>query len=188
MLSKRSLLIFFTIIGCAFSQLVIENSENSVKLTSHIAESTYHLTVKNIGSQSLSSLKWTIFNCCQTKLIFLRAEGLYEKYTDISVKNDGVNQNYTNYQFLFKNPLQPNQKLSIKITENYFGRMKPLPKKITLAEDQNVMYTDNALLYSEYDVLKHKVTYQTPSPPMLGFFNLAPQLKLLIILKSKLHP
>lgn len=163
--SLRFILFSSLLISLTLSSFVIESVDRTVKLQSQVAEVKMNMRLKNTGQTSLSSFHLIYNDEDQKDLIFLQV--LFgEKSQELKVNKLYHRQNFTWYEVQFNQPLAANAHSQFIVIENYFGKMKALPKAIKMFDDQYMVYSDNAFLNSPYAVHKQRTTYKLNSPPL----------------------
>jgi Ribophorin I len=69
--------------------------------------------------------------------------------------------NVTVFEFTLKRLVSEKSKRTFTLVEHYYNRFQMLPKKITLTEDQLVVFDDDVFFYSPYHVDNQQTHFET---------------------------
>lgn len=121
----------------AFRDIVIQNVDRAVDLTSQLCRVETLLEVKNERETAVNEF---FFAIPAEHADTLRYFVVRDKYNDAQsydykiVENLKIKSEYnaTLYRIALDPPLRPGQAKTLRVQELYWGRMSPLPKKITI--------------------------------------------------------
>ena len=151
MSSKLILFLFF--LTFANSLITNTNVERTINLKSNIIYIESEITVNNPYSER--SYKYLVTKNNSFSLVNIKALG--DKDINLSVKKVEENE-----EFVYFN-IDLNGSSTFKVVENHFGKIKFLPRKISILEPQLEVFEDSGNLLSYYETIKQTTTLLLPS-------------------------
>lgn len=128
--------------------------DRKINLSQNIITIANKINFKSNKPDAAYAYRYAILKNNTKTLIYINAVLRSTGEGDISLKLDKVkgNDHFDYYDISFKNyPVNYEEERSILVTERYFEKVQPLPKKIKLKEDQLVVLEDTINLVSFYE-------------------------------------
>ena len=128
--------------------------DRKINLSQNVMTIANKINFKSNKPDAAYAYRYAILKNNTKSLIYIDAVLRSTGEGDITLKLDKVkgNDQFDYYDISFKNyPLNQEEERSILVTERYFEKLQPLPKKITLKEDQLVLFEDSINLVSLYE-------------------------------------
>lgn len=154
-----------------FRDVVIQKIERQIDAQTQLTKIESRLEIKNerethlkefyfsIPSESTETLKlWIARDNYEDSLAYE-----YKILDNLKIKND---YNATLYRVEFNPPLKPGQLKTLKVSEIHWGKMNPLPRQITLLEDQKMLLEESVYYFTPYTVLSQNTNYVLASAPI----------------------
>lgn len=151
-----------------FKDVVIEKVDRLVNAQTQLLNIDTTVTFKNERDVLLKEVYLALPNSLKSflKAFTVTQDGDDQKFS--IVDNLAIQKEYdaTLYKITLETPLKSQQSTTFSVSEVYWKRMDPLPKKITLQEDQKVVLTDNVYYFSPYSVLSQSTSYKLAGTPI----------------------
>ncbi len=144
------------------------NLNRTIDLSNNIIKTETRILMKSLRIDPIYTYKFPIVKNNTKNLVFLTASimstGEYENITlKISPLRERSNE-FEFYEFNFKTePMNYEEERILLITEHYYDKLEMLPKKITLTQDQLVVYTDSINHVSFYNTTNQQTQVLLPS-------------------------
>ena len=158
--------------GTEYSSNDFQNSDvrRTIDLTGNVIHIETTLMIKSLRLDPTFTYRFPLLKNNSQSLVFLKAtlkssDGREEvsgiKINKLIRVND---ENFEFYEINFKSePMNNEEERILVIQEDYFGRLSMLPKKITLKEDQLVVFQDTQNFISAYSTLDQRTELILPS-------------------------
>lgn len=153
-----------------FKKFKIESVERTVDLKTQYVKSNTNLRIRNVHDLNVDTFYFALPKSLEDRLTLLvfknRGTSNILKSNIVVAINLKNLYNITLYAVKLDSPLATGERLQINIQEQYYNRMTPFPREITLMEDQLVLFSDSSVFYSPYLVETQRVSYKVPSTPI----------------------
>ncbi|KAJ4808015.1 Dolichyl-diphosphooligosaccharide--protein glycosyltransferase subunit 1 [Rhynchospora pubera] len=165
-----SLVVFCLVIlsSTVRSELVISSVEKFVDLHSHIVRVVSFLKVENQGPYDVSEFVLAFPDAqaknLATMLVIYLEEGkiIYSEFPINSTKPKLKQSNMTFYPVTLPKKLEKGKTAGLDVYVVLTNLLKPLPKEITQAESQLLVYTDNIYYTSPYHIRNQSIVFRLP--------------------------
>jgi len=152
-----------------FKDVSISSVERVINAQTQLVKIDTTLTLKNERDAALKDFYVTIPNEYAPwlkHLIVVDQKGTELPLTPVDNLKIQSQINAHLYKVTLDRPLNPGGTKTVVVNEIYFGGMEPLPKRITLHEDQKVVLTENTVYFTPYIVLSQTITFKLASSPL----------------------
>ena len=122
------------------------NVERIINLINEVTYIEINITIKNTDLDSIDNYDYIIFKNYSKFLLTINVES--DNYNP-EIKKVKENEIYEYYKITFE-PIKQNEEITIKVNEHYFNSIKFLPEKITLKQDQKMLYKQTLNFLSSY--------------------------------------
>ena len=122
------------------------NVERSINLINEVTYIEINITIKNTDLEPIDNYDYIIFKNYSKFLLTINVDS-NNCHPEIKKLND--NEIYEYYKITFE-PLNQNEEITITINEHYFNSFIFLPEKITLKQDQKMLYKQTLNFLSSY--------------------------------------
>ena len=158
--------------GTEYSSNDFQNSDvrRTIDLRGNVIHIETTLVIKSLRLDPTFTYRFPLLKNNSLSLVFLKAN---LKSSDGREEVSGIkinklirvtDENFEFYEINFKSePMNTDEERLLVIQEDYFGRLAMLPKKITLKEDQLVVFQDTQNYISAYTTLDQRTELTLPS-------------------------
>ena len=122
------------------------NVERSINLINEVTYIEINITIKNTDLEPIDNYDYIIFKNYSKFLLTINVDS-NNCHPEIKKLND--NEIYEYYKITFE-PLNQNEEITITVNEHYFNSFIFLPEKITLKQDQKMLYKQTLNFLSSY--------------------------------------
>eukprot|EP01017_Pseudomicrothorax_dubius_P041288 TRINITY_DN6585_c0_g2_i2.p1 TRINITY_DN6585_c0_g2~~TRINITY_DN6585_c0_g2_i2.p1 ORF type:complete len:461 (-),score=143.39 TRINITY_DN6585_c0_g2_i2:160-1542(-) len=163
------LLVLFVALGSVSSatprELVNVDYKRIIDLYTQLLQLEVRIKVKNVGNRPVTTYLYAQpQNTSKNVAVVLP----YEGDTSLQIKKVArvTEPTAVFFEITLANALQPGATTELVIKETHFSRMEPLPRKITLFDDQSVVLRENAQCFSPYETEVCTTTFKLPMTPI----------------------
>ncbi|KAJ1690550.1 hypothetical protein LUZ63_014705 [Rhynchospora breviuscula] len=164
------LIVFYLVIlsSTARSELIISSVEKRVDLHSHLVRVISFLKVENQGPNDVSEFLLAFPDAQVKNLATMLAtyseegERIYSEFPINSTKPKSKPSDMTFYPVTLPRKLKKGKTVGLDVLVVFTNFLKPLPKEITQAESQLLVYTDNIFYTSPYYIKNQSIVFRLP--------------------------
>ncbi|KAJ0046657.1 hypothetical protein Pint_06038 [Pistacia integerrima] len=163
-------------------EILINNAERRIDLSTHIVKVFFTLKVENIGTNAVSEILLAFPPTQADHLAFVEALATTGKrkkktYVPLVVKPTELPDapNETKYfSISLVNPLNSGDTTTLEVLYVFTHSLEPFPMEISQSESQLVYYRDSALILSPYHIKQQTTFIKTPTTKVESFTRLDP--------------
>ncbi|XP_031257424.1 dolichyl-diphosphooligosaccharide--protein glycosyltransferase subunit 1B-like [Pistacia vera] len=163
-------------------EILINNAERRIDLSTHIVKVFLTLKVENIGTNAVSEILLAFPPTQADHLAFVEALATTGKrkkktYVPLVVKPTELPDapNETKYfSISLVNPLNSGDTTTLEVLYVFTHSLEPFPMEISQSESQLVYYRDSALILSPYHIKQQTTFIKTPTTKVESFTRLDP--------------
>lgn len=144
------------------SDVLFENVETTIDLSTQNTKSTIKITAKNTGKSQLNYIHYTIEENLINKLSFVQASMVTSSNKKYELQMIKLSDEKT-WKIVLKKPLEIGGNIKIELQLTLTHELEPFPKEIVQQEKQLVKFTGNVYLYTPYTVTKQVTKVILPS-------------------------
>ncbi|XP_031251877.1 dolichyl-diphosphooligosaccharide--protein glycosyltransferase subunit 1B-like [Pistacia vera] len=174
--------LFIVLSRSSSQEILINNAERRIDLSTHIVKVFLTLKVENIGTNAVSEILLAFPPTQADHLAFVEALATTGKrkkktYVPLVVKPTELPDapNETKYfSISLVNPLNSGDTTTLEVLYVFTHSLEPFPMEISQSESQLVYYRDSALILSPYHIKQQTTFIKTPTTKVESFTRLDP--------------